>query len=155
MATTTAVPVTRSLWESLEAVLDAQSRILIKDIARSLRQDEKVLLNEYRKDKTTAYLVDMNEPTNEKFQCEALADETTIVKRCRRPVLFGNKRCPEHVTWKEPYANKPTLRRIENDSEIYFVEVHPFGETKTVYNEDHENVGFMENGKVYLFEEVV
>lgn len=145
-----AIPVQRCLWESLEALLLYESKRLVENVAKTLHQDPKLLWNEIRKDKLTAYLVDCNEPTAERFLCTALRHTTAVACRCRKPVVFGTTFCPEHQGWSLPsFCEKiPQLRRIVVDEEIYYLDEL----TAYVYNENYERCGHKQGDKLYLFE---
>lgn len=146
-----AIPVQRSLWESLEALLLHESKRLVEDIAKTLRQDPKLLWNEIRKEKMTAYMVDCSEPTAERFLCTALTHTSAVALRCRKPVIFGTSMCPEHQGWQMPPAceRKPQLRRIvsEEDTVYYLDELTSF-----IYDKDYQRCGLKQGDKVILFE---
>lgn len=145
-----AVPVQRCLWESLEALLMNESKRLVEDIAKTLRQDSKVLWNEIRKEKVTAYMVDCTEPTAERFLCEALTFTTPVACRCRKPVLFGTTFCPEHQGWKQPPSldRKPQLRRVQLEDQVYYLDEL----TSILYNAEHQRCGVKQEDKCILFE---
>jgi hypothetical protein len=142
-------PVAKPLWDAFENVLTVKSKYLIKDIAKTLNQPEKPLLEAFKARKQTFHLVDMNDPTDDKFECEALLSHHAVAHRCRKPVLLGRKVCPEHITWKMPAVqNKPELKRINTGTaEVYFVD-----SLLNVYTGDFERVGMMVDGELVLFE---
>lgn len=143
-------PVSKVLWDAMDSIFSAKSRELMKDIARTLHQDEKKLLQAYRSKKKQAYLVDMNEPTNERFQCSALCPNSKVAKRCLKPVVFGEKYCPDHHEWKEDplYETIPSLQRIKTEEDtILFIDTL----TSIVYDENYVRQGFQTEDKVYVF----
>jgi hypothetical protein len=144
------LPVNRILWESLESVLLAQSKELMRDIAKTLKQPEKPLMDAFRKEIKNIYLVDLSEPTDEKFLCEALLSETEVAQRCRKAVVYGEKFCPCHTNWSmnQTMTRVPSLRRVKVDDDVYFLcEL-----TQTVYSATYERIGFLENNRIVLFE---
>jgi len=144
------LPVNRLLWESLESVLLAQSKELMRDIAKTLKQPEKLLMDAFRKEIKNAYLVDLSEPTDEKFLCEALLDDTEVAQRCRKAVVFGEKFCPCHTHWCTPstMTRVPSLRRLKtSDGDYFLCEL-----TQNVYSQAYERVGFFEKNQIVLFE---
>ena len=143
-------PVPKPLWDALESALMAKSRELIRDIAKTLKQDEKTLMSAFRANKRSLYLVDLSDPTEERFQCEALLATTAIAHRCRKPVQYGERFCPGHVFWLMPECmkHKPTLRRIKTEDGTYFVDTL----TQQVYTVDFERVGTLQEGTLVLFE---
>lgn len=145
------LPVNRILWESLESVLLAQSKELMRDIAKTLKQPEKPLMDAFKKEIKNVFLVDLSEPTDEKFLCEALLADTEVAQRCRKVVVYGEKFCPLHTHWVMPPAltRIPSLRRLKtSDGDIYFLcEL-----TQTIYSQEYERVGFFEKNQIILFE---
>ena len=84
----TAFPFPKLLWDAIDSIFSAKSRELIKDIAKTLHQDEKQLQQAFRSKKREMYMVDINEPTNERFQCQALDPIRHVAQRCCKPVVF-------------------------------------------------------------------
>ncbi len=142
-------PIPKPLWDAVENVLMVKSKELIKDIARTLNQSDKPLLEAFKAKKRTFHLVDMEDPTDNKFTCEALVCQHAVAHRCRKPVLLGQKVCPEHTTWKMPAVqSKPELKRIStHEGEAYFVD-----SLMNVYTADFERVGTFQDGELTLFE---
>lgn len=90
------IPIPRYIWDSLEAAIQAESRRLVRDIAQTLGKPDGPLWNEVKKNSVSAYLVDLQEPTNEEFKCQAYTTNTLVQRPCGMPVIFGKKSCPEH-----------------------------------------------------------
>ena len=86
--TDTRFPVPSYLWISLEATLQAESRKLVKEIAATLGQNEAALWKEVSKEKLSAYLVDMMDPTDESLQCIGFTLDGIVQKPCTNPVIF-------------------------------------------------------------------
>jgi hypothetical protein len=85
----------RLLWEVFEAKLIAQSRQFIKDAAKILEVDEKILQRRVlpTNDKIKVYLHDTQTDT---LQCPILIHTGVILQRCRAPVALGHTVCPFH-----------------------------------------------------------
>lgn len=147
--TTKSYPVPKPLWDALENVLAVKSKELIKDIAKALKQPEKPLLDAYKANKPSIHLVDMEDPTDNKFECEAVLCQSAVAHRCRKPVLLGQKVCPEHELWKAPsLGTKPIVQRLKtSEGETYFVDT-----LMNVYTIDFEQVGTFQDGTLTLFE---
>lgn len=145
----TSYPVPKPLWDALENVLSVKSKCLIKDIAKTLNQSEKPLLEAFKARKHTFHLVDMNDPTDDKFECEALVSQHAVAHRCRKPVLFGKTKCPEHeFSNTATPTNKPAFRRVVTDTEdIYFVD-----NLNNAYTADCKRVGYLEENRIVMFE---
>jgi hypothetical protein len=113
--TDTRFPVPSYLWISLEATLQAESRKLVKEIAAALGQNEAALWKEVSKEKLSAYLVDMTDPTDERLQCIGYTLDGIVQKPCASPVVFGKKTCPHHTNTviKKPDSSLPKYRRLK------------------------------------------
>lgn len=143
-------PVYKHCWDALEAALMAKSRELIKDIAKTLRQDEKVLMTAFREKKKNLYLVEMTDPTEERFQCDALQTTTAVAHRCRKPVMYGERFCPAHRFWTMPdqVTHKPELHHIRGpDGETFYLDTL----TQQVYNVHYERIGYKQDDKLCIF----
>jgi hypothetical protein len=147
--TTHSSPFPKPLWDALENVLSVKSRELIKDIAKTLNQSEKPLLEAFKAKKHQFHLVDLSDPTDEKFQCEALLCTSAVAHRCRKPVVFGQSVCPEHEFATNPViGTKPVLQRLTtNEGETYFVD-----ESSNVFTKDLTLVGKYTEGTLTVFE---
>lgn len=141
-------PIPKPLWDAIENVLLAKSNELIKDIAKTLHQPARPLLDEFKAKKHTFHLVETSESSH--TECHALIQEHAVAHRCRKPVLLGESVCPEHQWWKMPsVGQKPVLERILTpEGETYFVD-----SLQNVYTVDFERVGeLQEDNTLLLFE---
>ena len=123
-------PVQSYIWESLEATLKAESRRLIRDIAKSLGKDEVELARHIGTPSVSAYFVDMTDPTNERFECTAYSLKGPVQKPCRRPVIYGTSKCAAHTHLNQrPSSSLPVYRNLkyydEEDSEEKQVYLNP------------------------------
>lgn len=141
-------PIPKPLWDAVENVLMVKSKELIKDIAKSLHQSEKPLWEAFKAKKHTFHLLDMEDPTDNKFECEALVCTSAVAHRCRKPVLLGQKVCPEHEFVSQPsLGTKPIVKRIKTDTgETYFMD-----NQQNVYTEDFERVGILQEDTLVLY----
>lgn len=110
----TLFPIPNFLWQSLEAALKHESRLLVKDIAATLKTNEADLWKHINKEVFSAYLVDMTEPTNEQFECCSYEVSGNLYKPCRKPVIYGQKVCPEHKNCclSKPPSHLPRFRLL-------------------------------------------
>ena len=122
------LPVPTFIWDSLMATIKAQSRRLTEDIAKTLGQEPGPLWKEISKQQFGVYLVDMNEPTNEIFQCQSYCHCGLIEKPCKKPVIFGTKFCGEHLP-------KPQLRPTITLQKLRLLKYYDeeSGDTKQAY----------------------
>lgn len=154
-----AFPFPKPLWDAIDSIFSAKSRELIKDIAKTLHADEKQLQQAFRSKKREMYLVDMNEPTNEKFQCQALDPTTRIAQRCSKPVVFGEVFCPQHHGWKEdvevqilPVLEKVVVVDEETDEKR---KIFRDASSRLMYNQHFECLGKDSDRKLFWIEEDV
>ena len=147
--TTNSYPIPKPIWDALENVLMVKSKELIKDIASTLRQPEKPLLEAFKAKKHSFHLVDVSEDPHQKFECEAIVCTHAVAHRCRKPTLLHQSYCPEHEFYKAPsLGTKPILNRIQTeDGDTYFID-----NIQNVYTIDFQIVGTFAEGKVTLFE---
>lgn len=147
METTQQIGVPKLLWDELESALMIKSKELIKDIAKVLRQDEKILYQEFRSKKTQVHLVEFD--CAEEFECSAVSLNKPVAHKCRKPVLFGKPFCPEHEFFSltNELKQKPNLHRIQGEEPLFADTL-----TQQVYTVDYERVGFLQNNKCFVFE---
>ena len=121
---TTLFPIPLYLWQGLEASLKHEARRLVRDIASTLKTSESDLWKHVNKEVFSAYLVDMTEPTNEKFQCCSYEAVGNLYKPCSKPVIYGEKTCPMHKghCLTKPPSHLPRYRVLcyydEDESDI-------------------------------------
>ena len=145
----TSYPIPKPLWDALENVLMVKSKELIKDIAKTLNQSDRPLLDAFKAKQHSFHLIEMVDPIDEGLQCNAILTGKAVARRCRKPVLLGQQRCPEHEHLKQPsVGSKPVLKRIQTEEgELYFVD-----SLMNVYTGDFERVGSLQDGVLTLFE---
>ena len=148
-----AYPVYEPMWDYFQQALLKEAKRLAEDIAESLGVPDKPLKEALaKKRKPCVYLVEMTDPTEDRFQCEALLLDSPVAKRCRSPVVYGDRLCPCHIGWRMPDAlkQKPAIRRlvVVDDDELYFVD----NLTQMIYDVDYKRVGTVEDTKAFIFE---
>jgi hypothetical protein len=73
----------------------------------------------------------MTEPTNEQFECCSYEAVGTLYKPCRKPVIYGEKVCPNHkgCCLSKPPSNLPRLKVLnyydEEESDVVRVYLNP------------------------------
>ena len=142
------VLVPKLLWDELENAFMIKSKELIREIAKTLRQDESVLLQEFRSKKTNLCLLELQREDEERYECSAVICTTLIAHRCRKPVAYGAKFCPAHEFFTMPtcLTNKHSVSRIQGED----IFVDSF--TKQVFTINQERVGYMMDSKCMVFE---
>jgi len=149
LMTSPSYPIPKPLWDAIENVLMVKSKELIKDIASSLHQSEKPLMDAFKARKHTFHLIESSDDVEEIHECTSLVCTRAVAHRCRKPTLLGKAVCPEHEFTKQPVlTNKPILKRIETEEgETYFVD-----NIQNVYTIDFQPVGTYTEGTVTLFD---
>lgn len=149
MAELKKVGIPKPLWDELENALMIKSKQLISDIARTLRQDEKQLLQEFRSKQTSLFLLELDREEEEEYECPALVRTTKIAHRCRKPKMYGKPFCPEHefFTITAELQSKPVLQRITAEEPLFLDTL-----TQQVYSINHDRIGEMKNEKCIVFE---
>ena len=127
----TLFPIPNFLWQSLEATLKHEARRLVKDIATTLKTNEADLWKKVNEEVFSAYLVEMNEPTNEQFECCSYEAVGNLYKPCRKPVIYGEKVCPNHkgCCLTKPPSNLPRFKVLnyydEDESDVVRLYLNP------------------------------
>ena len=104
--------VNRLLWESFEAVLLAQGKRFVKDMAHTLQVDEKALLRHIFPSKE-AFKVSIQDC--ESSVCLAYTPLSgSMASRCRHPVVTGTAFCCHHQTHRPLVTESAPVRRIQD-----------------------------------------
>ena len=142
--------VPKPLWDALDSVLQKKAKELIKDIAKACGQPEKKLLDAYRAEKHTVHLLELEDPTDEKFECSAFTCHSRIHTRCRKTVLYGKKYCSEHEFYQTiSISSKPVVQRcITDNNDVVFLNK----ETSEIYDAHYKKIGLFINNRILLFE---
>jgi hypothetical protein len=106
--------VPRLLWESLEAIMLAQGKRYVREMAKTLKVNEKELLKRVFPAKDTLNIT-LHDTTSTSLQCMAYMNGT-ITHLCRKPVLLGSDYCSSHQTMRAIVDTEPTLEKLGTDS---------------------------------------
>lgn len=148
-ATRNSIAVPKVLWDELENALMIKSKELIRDIAKTLRQEESKLLHEFRSKKTHLHLLELDREEEEQYECQALVCSTAIAHRCRKPVAYGQSHCPAHEFFTMPsdLQSKPRVQRLPGEEPLFVDTL-----TRQVFTVQQERVGYLENNTCLIFE---
>ena len=149
--------VPRLLWESLEAVLQAQGKKYVREIAKALEVDSKELVRQvFAKDTVPVILHDT---ATTMLECSAYVQERgaakhTMARLCRRPVQLGSEFCSHHLLSRPTVVTEETtttVHRLQDDPTRPTLWVHEDGRTVDVAG---KTVGFYDtdSGALTLFE---
>lgn len=113
----TLIPVDKTIFESLENIIEAQVRRLACDIAKTLQVDEKPLIQELRKQKIKTYFYE-EEHDKEVYdmKCKAFNKDGAIYTACSDPIVFKKDFCVIHLT-----DHAYTRESIKKSEEIYLI----------------------------------
>jgi len=87
--------VPRLLWESLEAVLLAQGKRFVRELAKTLEVPEKDLLKQVFPTKDSLQIT-LHDTQSLSLQCEAFEQTESMIHRCGKPVDLGSTFCSGH-----------------------------------------------------------
>ncbi len=143
MATDVKVP--RLLWESLEAVFQAQGKKYVRDIAKALEVDPKELVKKVFDGKGKIPVI-LHDTATDSLECSAYVQDKAVTRLCRRPVQLGSEFCSHHVTVRpHVHTTEATvdLRKLQDDASRPSLWVTPDGravdvqgKTQGFYNEE-------------------
>ena len=131
----------RIIYESLENVLEAQVRRLAIDIAKTLNVNEKILLQELKKDKVSVMLLDESQCDDiDSLRCKAYERFEHVYIPCEEPVLYKKDFCSKHMikhTLKEEIHNNICLHILEYDNVKYYRD-----NKNKVYDSSFNKIGY-------------
>jgi len=105
--------VPRLLWESLEAVLLAQGKRYVRDMAKTLKVNEKELIKRVFPTKDTLNIT-IHDTQSMSLQCSAYVPGT-INQLCRKPVELGSEFCLAHRTSRPVVTAEANLEKIADE----------------------------------------
>jgi hypothetical protein len=101
--------VNRLVWETFEAVLLAQGKRFVKDMAQTLLVDEKVLLRTVFPSRDSFKVSIQDSDATACMAFHALSE--TVIGRCRRPVQTGSAFCLHHLI-RRPLVADSTIATV-------------------------------------------
>lgn len=128
------IPIDKTIYETMENILEGQVRKLAKDIAKTLKVDEKPLLIAIHKDKVKTYFYE-EEHDKEIYEmkCKAYNKEGLIYTKCVEPIIFKKDFCIKHLN-----QHNSTIDSLKESEELYLV-----------YGPDKQEYYFDSNKKIY------
>lgn len=131
----------RIIYESIENVIEAQVKRLALDIAKTLNVNEKVLLQELKKDKISILLLDESESTDiDSLRCKAYDRYEHVYIPCEEPVVYKKDFCTKHMikhVLKEDVQHNICLQVLEYDGIKYYRDKH-----NKVYDSSFNKIGY-------------
>jgi hypothetical protein len=137
------------LWDAFEEALQTNMLRLAKDIATTLGKPHHPLMEAIKKQKVRPYLVDSGNDEID-IACDYICerpDAPALIQPCAQAILWGFKRCPQHIYLEKAALPKlPKAKRVKIDEETLYHEDH------VLYDGEYEAKGRIGNKKVFLFE---
>lgn len=104
--------VPRLLWENFEAILLAQSRRYIGELARRLNVPEKELQRKVLPSSDSLKVM-MMDSQGETTQCQAYVQQENLTVHCRKPVAYHSEFCTFHRDRRMTVFVSDTTPRVE------------------------------------------
>jgi len=145
------VALPRLVYEAIEDVLEAQIRRLAIDIAKTLDVNEKILLQELKKEKISVFILDEADAEDiHEYRCKAYEKQSNIYVMCEEPIVYNKNFCVKHLTnhiLKEDIQMNEALRVLCLDSIKYYRD-----KNNKVYNSEFNMIGFYNSSKQTIVE---
>ena len=125
----TDIKVPRLLWESLEAILLAQGKKYVREMAKALEVDPRDLVKKVFDGKDAVRVI-LHDTATESLECAAYVQDRAVTRLCRRPVQLGSEFCSHHLTVRPHItATDATveLRKLQDDPSRPSLWVSPDG----------------------------
>jgi hypothetical protein len=133
--------VPRVIYETIENVLEAQVRKLAIHIAETLNVDEKLLLQELKKDKISVVLLDESSYDDvDSLRCKAYDKYNHVYLPCETPVVYKKNFCTKHMTdhtLKSDIKHNVCLTKLEYETETYYRDSN-----NSVYDSKFNKIGY-------------
>jgi hypothetical protein len=137
--------VPRLLWENFEAVLLAQSKRYIIELAKRLEVPEKELLKKVLPSSDSLKVI-IQDTQSECNQCKAYIQHDKLTVFCRKTVAFGSEYCPFHRNKRMTIIDDTNPLKLQRIKDINNLE--PLWINKSsVYNSSAEIVGKINKNK--------
>jgi hypothetical protein len=125
------IAVDKTMFETMENILEAQVRKLAKDIAKTLHVDEKPLLIALKKEKIRTYFYEEEHTVSVyDMKCKAYEKEGALYSRCVQPIVFKKEFCVKHLQF-----HNYSVDSLRESEELYLV----YGLDKQEYYFDSKN----------------
>ena len=133
--------VPRAIYESIENVLEAQVKKLAIQIAQTLNVNEKVLLQELKKDKISVMLLDEINPIDvDSYSCKAYEKYENVYIPCEDPVVYKKEFCTKHMIQhlvKDDLLNNECLFEVIYDGTKYYKD-----KNNKIYDSSFNKIGY-------------
>jgi hypothetical protein len=135
MSTSTDIKVPRLLWESLQAVLEAQGKKYVREMAKALEVDPRDLVKKVFDGKDGVRVI-LHDTATDSLECAAYVQDKAVTRMCRRPVQLGSEFCSHHIV-SRPHvaatAETAEIRKLQDDPARPSLWVHPDGRAVDIH----------------------
>jgi len=143
-----AYPISRSIWESLDAVLFTKGVALAKEVASELNVSPKDIISSLTAQELGKFTIIPDEE-NTVYQCEALTQHGDVYMRCRHPVIDTSPRlCKKHSGHSLDLPKLPLMKRLVTPEAIYIYDTNTFD----VFTLNGVHCGILKGTKLVLFD---
>jgi hypothetical protein len=133
--------VPRVIYETIENVLEAQIRKLAIDISKTLNVDEKILLQNLKKDKISVMLLDESVIDDiDTLRCKSYDKYNNVYLPCEQPVVYKKDFCTKHMTnhiLKSHIQSNTCLTKLEYENITYYRDSN-----NSVYDTTFNKIGY-------------
>lgn len=127
---TTRIPLPKIIYETIEDVLEAYTRRLAIDIAKTLHVNEKLLLNELKKQKITAYLYEeINSKDIYDSRCNSFEKNGSLYVPCEEPIVYTENFCTKHMI---THITKEELKEYDALYRLYYNDMKYYCDKKNI-----------------------
>jgi hypothetical protein len=143
--------VPRLLWENFEAVLLAQSKRYIGELAKRLGVPEKDLVKKVLPSSDSLKVI-IQDTQAECNQCKAYIQQDKLTVYCRKTTAYGSEYCPFHRNKRMLVIDSTNPIQIQKIKDTNIME-SLWASDKYLYNSSGDCVGRInkETGKIKLF----
>ncbi len=137
--------VPRLLWENFEAVLLAQSKRYIAELARRLNVPEKDLQKKVLPSNDSLKVI-IQDTQAESNQCKAYVQNNKLTVYCRKPVVYGCEYCAFHRNKRMMIIDGTHPVTIQKIKDINTIEPL-WADNTTLYNSAGDYIGKIRKDK--------
>jgi hypothetical protein len=141
------IPVNKLIYETLEDIINAEVRKLVKDIASTLDVDPKILMKEV----TKTYLIEEAYHDIDLMKCKYYDKKGNIYIPCDEPVIFKKDHCVSHMNYRITKSQIPNdaleLRKLVYNKITYYRDSN-----NRVLNSLFKPIGYFDEEKHILYE---
>ena len=134
----TTIPIPKNIYETIQDSLQSHIDSLARDICKTLDVNEKILLQELRKEKIGIYLYEDDSDLD--IKCKSYVNTNGYVYVCcDEPVVYKTSLCPKHTinpVYYEQLENYKCFSNIIINDKNYYI-----NKENKLYNNEFDLIG--------------